>query len=59
LPFREALGRKRFFFEKKEPKNFCDWRRARVVQKTPRGGGGKKSLLLLFFREEGLPFPSG
>jgi hypothetical protein len=46
-----------FFFEKKEPKNFCS--RAGVVWLACRvaGGLGSKSFLLLFFKKEVLlPF---
>jgi hypothetical protein len=36
-----------FFFEKKEPKNFCHWRRARVMQ-TRRAAGAVKEVLWFF-----------
>jgi hypothetical protein len=48
-------GRKRFFFEKKEAKNFAS--RARAIREGRRRT--MKSFLLLFFKKEGLaaPFP--
>jgi hypothetical protein len=45
-------GRKKFFFEKKEPKNFCYL--GSEVHIPP--SQTDKSLLLLFFRKEVLPF---
>jgi hypothetical protein len=43
-----------FFFEKKEPKNFC-YRPHRVTHSAPPvRGTSSKSFLLLFFKKEGL-----
>jgi hypothetical protein len=45
-----GLGRKVFFFEKKEPKNFCSFGDMVATRRTPR----RKSFLLLFFKKEAL-----
>jgi hypothetical protein len=46
---------KAFFFEKKEPKNFCYWCGARMMQDVACGGGSSKSFCF-FFQKESLPY---